>query len=54
LVGKPQAKIPLGRLRNRWEDTIKMDIKEITGRMWNQDIDCWRALVKKVMKFRVS
>jgi hypothetical protein len=27
LVGKPEGKIPLGRLRHRWEDNIEMDLK---------------------------
>jgi hypothetical protein len=29
LVGKPEGKRPLGRLRCRWVDNIKMDLKEI-------------------------
>jgi hypothetical protein len=29
LVGKPEGKPPLLRLRRRWEDTIKIDLKEI-------------------------
>jgi len=29
LVGKPEGKSPLGRLRRTWEDNIKMDLKEI-------------------------
>jgi hypothetical protein len=29
LVGKPQEKMPLGNPRRRWEDNIKMDIREI-------------------------
>jgi hypothetical protein len=29
LVGKPEGKRPLGRSRRRWEDNIKMDIREI-------------------------
>jgi hypothetical protein len=29
LVGKPEVKRPLGRLRRRWEDNIKMDLTEI-------------------------
>jgi hypothetical protein len=29
LVGKPDGKRPLGRLRHSWEDNIRMDIKEI-------------------------
>jgi hypothetical protein len=28
LVGKPERKIPLGRPRNRWEDNIRMDLRE--------------------------
>jgi len=27
LVGKPEAKTPLGKPRFRWEDNIKMDMK---------------------------
>jgi len=27
LVRKPEGKRPLGRLRHKWEDTIKMDLK---------------------------
>jgi len=29
LVGKPEGKTPLGRPRRRWEDNIKMDLKEV-------------------------
>jgi hypothetical protein len=29
LVGKPEGKRPLERLRRRWEDGIKMDLREI-------------------------
>jgi len=29
LVGKLEGKRPLGRLRRRWEDNIKMDLTEI-------------------------
>jgi hypothetical protein len=29
LVGKPEGKRPLGRPRRRWEDDIKMDLREI-------------------------
>jgi hypothetical protein len=28
LVGKPKRKRPLGRPRHRWEDNIKMDLRE--------------------------
>jgi len=29
LVGKPEGKRPLERLRSRWEDNIKMDLQEM-------------------------
>jgi hypothetical protein len=29
LVGKPEGKIPLLRPGHRWEDNIKVDLKEI-------------------------
>jgi hypothetical protein len=29
LVGKPEGKRPLGRPRRRWEDWIRMDLREI-------------------------
>jgi hypothetical protein len=29
LVGRPKGKRPLGRLRCRWEDNIKMDLREV-------------------------
>ena len=29
LVGKPEGKTPLGRPRRRWEDKIKMDLREV-------------------------
>jgi hypothetical protein len=28
-VGKPKGKRPLGRLRRRWEDSIKLDLQEV-------------------------
>jgi hypothetical protein len=38
LVGRPEGKRPLGRRRHRWEDNIKMDLREmgIDGANWNQ------------------
>jgi hypothetical protein len=58
LVGKPKGKRPLGRLRHRWEDQIKMDLREIgwEGVEWihlTQDRDRWRVLVNVVMNLRV-
>jgi len=29
LVGKPEGKRPLGKLRCRWEDNIEMDLQEV-------------------------
>ena len=29
LVGKPEGKRPLGRPKRRWEDNIKMDLREV-------------------------
>jgi hypothetical protein len=29
LMGKPEGKRPLGRARRRWEDGIRMDLREI-------------------------
>jgi len=31
LVGKPEGKRLLGRPRHRWEDNIKMDLREVEG-----------------------
>jgi hypothetical protein len=58
LVGKPEGKRPLGRPRRRWEDNIKMYVREIGwgGMNWidlAQDRDQWRALVNTVMNLRV-
>jgi len=29
MVGKPEEKRPLARIRHRWEDNIRIDLKEI-------------------------
>jgi len=29
IVGKPEGKRPLGRPRRRWEDNIKLDLREV-------------------------
>jgi hypothetical protein len=38
LVGRPEGKRPLGRPRCKWEDNIKMDLREICidGANWIQ------------------
>jgi hypothetical protein len=54
LVGKPEGKRLLGRPRRRWEDGIRMDLREIVD--WirlSQDRDRWRAVVSAVMSLRV-
>jgi hypothetical protein len=57
LIGRPEGKRPLGRPRRRWEDNIKMDLKEIGfGNVdWihlAQDTERWRALMNTVMNLR--
>jgi hypothetical protein len=32
LVARPEGKRPLGKPRRRWEDNIKMDLREMGGR----------------------
>jgi hypothetical protein len=54
LVGRPEGRRPLGRPRHRWEDNIKMDLREIEfGDVdWinlAQDRDRWRAFMNTVM-----
>ena len=56
LVGKPEGKSPFWRPRHRWEDNIKLDLKEVGGGCGDwmelaQDRDRWRELVNMVRKF---
>jgi len=58
LVGKPEGKRQLRRLRCRWEDNIKLDLQEVRCRDmdWielDQDRDSWRALVTAVINLQV-
>jgi hypothetical protein len=58
LVGKPEGKRPPGRTRRRWEDNIRMYLRE---RGWGgmdwidlaQDREQWRVLVNVVINLRV-
>jgi len=36
LIGRPEGKRPLGRSRGRWEDNIKIDLRE-TGQLGHLD-----------------
>ena len=54
-----EGKRPLGRPRRRWEDNIKMDLREVgcySGdlRALVEDRDQWRAYVRAEMNLRVS
>jgi hypothetical protein len=51
LVEKPEGKRPLGQSRCRWEDNIRMDLREIGWESIErmhlaQDRNQWAALVK--------
>ena len=52
LVGKPEGKRPLERPRRRWEDCIKMALREVGGGgdwvQLAQDRDGWRAQCDEV------
>ena len=58
VVGNSEGKKPHGRPSRRWEDNIKMDLKEvgcgsIDCIVLAQDRDRWRALVNAVMNLPV-
>jgi hypothetical protein len=58
LVGRPERKRPLGRPRHRWEDNIKMDLREMgineANWIWlAQDRVQWQAFVSTVMNLWV-
>jgi hypothetical protein len=58
LMGKPGGKRPLGRPRRRWEDGMRMDLREIG---WGsvdwiqlaQDRDQWWDFVNTVMNLQI-
>ena len=58
LTGKPTGKRPLGSDRCRWEDNIRMDLKEMDINTRNgvnsaQNRDYWRSLVNAALNVRI-
>jgi hypothetical protein len=58
LVGRPKGKRQVGRPKHRWEDNIKLDLREIGLDEANwiqlaQDRVQWRGFVNTVMNLRV-
>ena len=54
LVGRPEGKRPLGRPGRRWEDNIKMDLKEVGCDAMNwmdlaQHQDQWQTYIRVLM-----
>ena len=57
-MGKPEGKRNLGRQRRRWEDNIKMVLREVGCDLeyWialAEDRDQWRVNVRTVTNLRV-
>jgi hypothetical protein len=58
LVGKPERKRQFGRSRRKWDDNIRMDLREIRCEHVDwihlaQDRDQWRAALNTVMNLPV-
>ena len=58
LTGTSTGKILLGRPKHRWEDSIRMDFKEMGINTRNlfysaQDRNCWKFLVNAALNLRV-
>ena len=56
-IGTPEVRRPLGSPRRRWEDDVKINLREVDRGMDQidlaQDRDRCRAVVNAVMKLRV-
>ena len=57
-MGKPEGETPSGRPRRRWEDNIKMDLREVgcNPGEWidlAEDRDQSRVYVRAIMNLRV-
>ena len=58
LMGKPERNIYSGKSRCRWEDNIKMDLREVVCNPGEwidlaEDRGKWRAYVRAIMNLRV-
>jgi hypothetical protein len=58
LVGKSEGKRPLGRSRHKWEENIRMDLREVGWEFMNckhlgLNRDHWQAFVNTVMNLWV-
>jgi hypothetical protein len=58
LVGKSEVERPLGRHRSRWEDDIRMNLREMRRDVVDwlqlaQDRNQWQTVMNKVMNIRV-
>jgi len=58
LVGKPEGRRPLGSHRRRWENIIRMDLREegceyVDSMELAEDRNRWCSLVSAVMNLRV-
>ena len=58
LLGKPNAKRPSGKSTRRWENNIKMELREVScdDGDWidlDEDRDKWRTYVRAVMNLLV-
>jgi hypothetical protein len=58
MVGRPEGKRPVGRPRHRWEDNIKIDLRDIVmdgaNCIWlAEDRVQWQAFVNMVMNLWV-
>ena len=58
LVGKLEGKRPLGRSRRRWEDNVKIELRNVGCEPGDwielaEDRDQWRVYVRVVKNLRV-
>jgi hypothetical protein len=59
LIGGPDGKRPLHKHSRRWEDNIKIYLKQLGWGDLNwidlfQDMARWQAIVKEIMNLQVS